>query len=376
MSDDRAIRIIAVGDIMPGGILAGVKSGYVSPELSALLSSGDIRIATLETAIGDNFPFSEEKMSRKKDVIHALDADLSKLVDMGIDVVSLANNHFFDLGSDGAAHAIGLLDELGIQHIGAGANIAEASSPAVFTIKGKTIAVLAFCDWREETVGWCPIATETAPGVNPMYDDYVASEITKYKSQYDYVVVVPHWGREYQAFPTRSVYQLAQNMMDAGACLVLGGHTHCIQPIWHRRGKSVVFSMGNFLFPDRLIAPPRSTYYSSEPIDMNEIPETIGFRYVDRVTLKRWPEKARYGILVEAIIENDVAQASGRVIHLTDDNRIELWTSRFANQSQLKCAQISINSGLYPWLYWIQSVKLKIKPIVKRIYRKLKGINS
>lgn len=112
------IKIAAVGDIMPGGILAGINAGYISQEVFLGLQDADIRVGTLETAIGNEPNFNEEKMNRKGDVIYAKDEDLKKLKQLDINIVSLANNHYFDLGLEGAKHAIRLLDELGIQHMG------------------------------------------------------------------------------------------------------------------------------------------------------------------------------------------------------------------------------------------------------------------
>lgn len=255
------MKIVSVGDIMPGGVLNGTSKEYVSSEIKQLLATGDLRIATLETAIGNEPIYYEEKMKRKADVIYAEDDDLKRLVELNINIVSLANNHFFDLGSEGATHTIQLLDKLGIKHCGAGRNLKEASEPVVEIINGKSIAFLAFCDWRDETTGWCPFATETTAGVNPMYDDYVVAEIKKYRSLYDYIIIMPHWGIEYDHKPSVNVYKTSLKMLKAGANIILGGHTHCVQPIINRNGTSVVFSMGNFLFPDRLICPPRSTYY-------------------------------------------------------------------------------------------------------------------
>ena len=85
------IEIIGVGDIMPGGVLSGIEQGYCSDDVLELLQCGDIRVGTLETAVGNAPTFSEEKMSRKKDVIYTLDKDLHKLKQLNIDVVSLAN---------------------------------------------------------------------------------------------------------------------------------------------------------------------------------------------------------------------------------------------------------------------------------------------
>ena len=63
---------------------------------------------------------------------------------MGFDVVSLANNHVFDLGVEGLENTIKLLKENGIQYCGAGMNLKEASRPAIIECNGKTIAIFAY----------------------------------------------------------------------------------------------------------------------------------------------------------------------------------------------------------------------------------------
>lgn len=361
------IRIIGVGDIMPGGVLTGVDQGYMSPEITEILKGGDIRVGTLETAVGNSPTFSQEKMSRKKDVIYTLDRDMPKLTQLGMDIVSLANNHFFDLGEEGAKHTIELLDKMGIQHIGAGKNLQEASKPAVMVVGDKKVAFVGFCDWRDETVGWCPMATDNAWGVNPMYDDHVQATIRKCKDQYDYVVSIPHWGREGHAYPTDHEYKMAKLMMASGADLVLGGHTHCIQPIYHKNNKSVVFSMGNFLFPDRLIAPPRSTYYPEGPMDIASLPTTERYPFVDTVTLKKWRKYTRYGQIVTTQIGDGTVRTQGHITRLTEDNRIELWQQKYPHQRQVKTASLALDSGCYLLFYQIQRLKNYMKPHVKKM---------
>ena len=140
------IRIIGVGDIMPGGLLHGSSKQFVSNRVVSLLQEGDIRVGTLECAIGNDPCFLEEKMSRYGDVIYTPDVDLKRLKELNIDIVSISNNHFFDLGESGARHTIALLDEMGILHCGAGMNLEEARRPAVFEKDGLSVAFLAFSD--------------------------------------------------------------------------------------------------------------------------------------------------------------------------------------------------------------------------------------
>ena len=360
------IKIVAVGDIMPGGVLSGVNSMYMSDSIMEILQSGDIRVGTLETAIGNDPTFNEEKMIRAKDVIHTLDADLTKLKHLGVDLVSLANNHFFDLGVNGATHAIDLLDSMGIKHVGAGRNLAEASRPEVMDVNNMRIAFLAFCECDVDRIGWCPIATDDAAGVNPLQLDHVITEIVECKGKFDYVVVIPHWGKEGQIAPTDHQYKIVQKMVDAGADLILGSHTHCVQPILQTKGATVVFSMGNFLFPDRLVAPPRSTYYPKEPIDWNSLPVVDRYCFVEAPTLKKWRTKARYGLLAEACVEKGKTMVSGHIVHLTDDNRLELYEGRYPFASQLKLCGLALNSRFYPRIYLLQEYMNRIKRMVRK----------
>lgn len=319
------MRIAAVGDIMPGGVWCGKEGRFVSDEILEELRKADIRVGTLETAIGDAPSFYDEKMSRRADVIYAMDDDLKRLKELDINIVSLANNHFFDLGPEGATHTIQLLDELGIKHCGAGKNIKEAGEPVIVEHEGKTIAFLAFCDWRDETVGWCPFATEDEPGVNPMFDDYVVEQIGKCKQQYDFVAVIPHWGREHTFITTRHVYRLAKKMLKAGADMIFGGHTHRIQPVVRNRKTVTAYSMGNFFFPDRLIVKPRSTYYPKDPIDIQSLPVTDRYPFVEQTTLKKWKPLARIGEIVNVKLGNGWVSASTSCVRLNDNNILELY---------------------------------------------------
>ncbi len=358
------IKIAAVGDIMPGGVLAGVDDSWVSEDVLSILNEANVRVGTLETAIGNEPNFYDEKMDRLADVIYAKDHDLNKLLKLGIDLVSLANNHFFDLGPEGAMHTLQLLDEFGIRHIGAGRNIKEASAPVIINIKGNTIAFLAFCDWRKETVGWCPFASESSPGVNPMFDDYVESEILKYKKQYDYIVVLPHWGIENTWITTPKVFRLAKKMLRAGADLILGGHPHRVQPLVNYKLGSVAYSLGNFLFPDRLIVPPRSTFYGDHNIDYSKLPTTEGYPYVKELTYKKWKPLARIGMIVLSELSNNTVISYYKLVQLNDNNVLSLYENKKIS-SILSKRRFILKYIPYPFCY---NVERFLKAIFRRLY--------
>ena len=348
------IRIAAVGDIMPGGILAGIDDGWVSEDVLSVLNGADIRVGTLETAIGNKPSFYDEKMKRLADVIYAKDHDLIKLKKLGVDIVSLANNHFFDLGPDGAAHTIHLLDEMGIKHIGAGHNLKEAQMPAFEIINGKKVAFLAFCDWRNETVGWCPFATEDQAGVNPMYDDYVVKEIKKYKTQCDYIVVMPHWGIEHTWITTSHVFRMAKKMLKAGADLIFGSHPHRVQPVVNYRDASVAYSMGNFLFPDRLITNPRSTYYPEHSVDYLSLPVTNTYPYVEEVTYKKWKPLARVGMIVLSEITEHRISSSYELTFMSEDGTLTLLDNQSHFTQIMARREKKLKLKAYPVFYQVE----------------------
>ena len=340
------IKIIGVGDIMPGGLLNDSAGPCANEEILNILLQGDVRCGTLECALGNEPIYAKEKMIDRGDgiysnVIYAKDADIWRLKELHIDVVSLANNHFFDLGEAGALHTIELLDREGILHCGAGRNLKEAGAPVVLDIKGKRVAFLAFCDTNYKNVFYCTYATENLPGVNPMKENYVVSEIKKYATQYDYVIVLAHWGTENTFNPNVSSVKMAEMMLKAGACLVLGSHPHQIQPVINSRKGSVVYSMGNFLFPERLIAPPKVTYYPDEPIDYSKIPVTDGYPIVDCVTLKTLPYWARVGQIVKSQICNNSVVSAYRFSYLNKDNCLTLLDGRKSKEANAKLKGLS-----------------------------------
>lgn len=346
------ISIVGVGDIMPGGILAGVKSGFISQDVMEIMSKADIRVGTLETAVGDTPSFNPEKMSREGDVIYVKDDDLEKVKTLCIDIVSLANNHFFDLGVDGAVHTIEMLDKLGIKHIGAGNNIDEASKPVIETINGETVAFLAFCDFDEKYVGWCPYATKDKPGVNPMNESHVISEIKKYKSICDYVVVLPHWGKEHTYITVSRVFKASKAMIKAGADLILGSHPHRVQPVVNFKRAAVAYSMGNFLFPNRLLAPPSSTYYSETEIDIAKLPVTDGFPTVQEITYKKWKPLAMIGMIVNAQFANGEVKATYNLTEINEKGVVSVCKNTKVDK-KLKALAVLLKYSPYLLIYFI-----------------------
>lgn len=365
------INIVAVGDIMPGGLLSESSRPCANQEVINLLASGDICCGTLECAFGNEPSYDKAKVADRGNVIYAKDNDIKRLKELHIDIVSLANNHFYDLGVEGAIHTIDLLDKNGILHCGAGANLKEAGKPVVVEIDKIKVAFLAFCDTNYNNVYYCTYATENSPGVNPMTEDYVVDEITKYSNLYDYVVVLAHWGIENTFFPNISSYKMAKQMVKAGACLILGSHPHRVQPVLNLQIGSIVFSMGNFLFPERLIAPPKVTYYPEGSIDYSSLPVTDKYPLVNTLTLKTLPYLARVGMIINTCINCSKIISSYRYTYLDKENCLQLLDEERTNDLNKKLRKLEL-----PLKYNYYSFYKMYKKGFRSVKNKLKIIKS
>lgn len=349
------MRVIFCGDVMPGGVLP-YQQHYISDEVLQYMKSFDIRIGTLEAAIGTGIPYDQTKMNGRQNIVYARNEDFYRVVEMGFDVVSLANNHVFDLGEEGLRNTIDILKKNNIKYCGAGLNDEEASMPAIIESDGKSVAVLAYCMYGNVYLGYVELAGKDKSGVNPLNIDQVVSDIKKYKQLYDYVIVMPHWGREYQYFPMLEVKEMALKMVDAGADAVIGSHAHNIQPMINYKGRNIYFCLANYLFPDYYMHPPRPIWYPEENYDITKISRTYCYPdHIEESTTSVWRNSSRVGMVVEMMIE-DTIRTKYRFVYLSKNNILRFYGK---TNSFLKRVRLSIMGF---------AVKSKKYPVIKRLY--------
>ena len=222
----KKITLVFMGDIMPGGVLeyAKYENDFASQGIIELLNRADFRIATLESAIGENLEFDKEKMEREdwRNIIYSHNHSLKKLEQLNINLVSVANNHIFDLGEDGLRNTLTQLEKKHIKHVGANLNDFSTQSPTIIKIHNKTIAFLAYMPYWWEAPH---PPSKDRPGINLFYLEKVISDIKAAKQKYDFVFVLPHWGIEYTFFPTERERLFARQIIDAGADGILRRRT-------------------------------------------------------------------------------------------------------------------------------------------------------
>ncbi|MGD9897647.1 MAG: CapA family protein [Calditrichaceae bacterium] len=168
------------------------------------------------------------------------------LKESGVDIVTLANNHMYDYGETGIFDTIGLLDSVGIKHVGAGRNLIDARQPVIFDIHGLKLAYLAYYGTGPHSDSHP--ATEADAGTAMRNLAYIKEDIQKIRDQVDYIVINFHWGVEKANYPEESEKYYARKSIDYGADLIVGHHPHVLQGVELYKGKVIAYSLGNFIF--------------------------------------------------------------------------------------------------------------------------------
>ncbi len=253
-ANEKEVTIAFAGDILfdpnysvMASLLQRTNGIYdsISADLIEEMQNADIMM------VNNEFPYSGRgtPTEGKQFTFRARPESASILEDLGVDIVSLANNHAYDYGEEAFLDTLDILTEMGMPYVGAGRNLEEASEPVYFIAGDIKIAVVSATQIERlenpDTKG----ATETTPGVfrclNP---DKLLEVVRKAKGNSDFVIVYIHWGTENTAEPDWLQMDQAPKIVEAGADLVIGDHSHCLQPIQYVNGVPVVYSLGNFWF--------------------------------------------------------------------------------------------------------------------------------
>ncbi|MED4015223.1 CapA family protein [Sutcliffiella cohnii] len=244
------VTLSAVGDLLIHDSVyhtAETADGYdfkpmINPVKQFLMET-DISIANQETIIGgteiglSNYP----SFNSPFEVADAL-------LDAGIDIVSIANNHTLDRGERAIMNAIGHYEKIGMQYTGGYKDEEDRDTLRTITKNG---LVFSFLSYTYGTNG-IPIPQGKDYLVNLIERDRIERDIAHARKHSDIVVVSMHWGVEYVLYPNQEQESLAQFLADAGADIVIGHHPHVLQPMQFIEKKDggkmfVVYSLGNFL---------------------------------------------------------------------------------------------------------------------------------
>lgn len=176
---------------------------------------------------------------------------LNFLHDINLDVACLANNHVYDNLRDGFEKTLNFLRKNSIQFLGAALSDGEEELPYIVDKNGIRIALLNY------------VTRDTNPNLPPDCDVYInffdldtaKKDIRKIKSEVDHVVLSLHWGGRCEGglFPDFDQPAMAKELIDAGADLIIGHHSHTVQPYEIYKGKYIFYSLGNFCFANMYV---------------------------------------------------------------------------------------------------------------------------
>ncbi len=216
-------------------------------QIADLLRRPDLMVVNLETAVAD--PEVGRPFVDKRFLFKSPPDSLQLLVDAGVDVVALGNNHTLDYGPDALAQTLAELDAVGLSRVGAGLTVAEAYQPLLVDVGGWTVGLVSLsrvpCDWSAADPNQRPWVAWACPDLMDRAEVMVADAVDRA----DVTVVMVHGGTEGVLCPSDFMVELEQRWAELGADFVINGHPHVLQGITAWGETLAVHSTGNFAFP-------------------------------------------------------------------------------------------------------------------------------
>ncbi len=197
---------------------------FAMKNIRDILLADDLTIVNFEGTLTESTYIPSSK--KNNDFLFSAPPEyVTMLSENGVEAVALENNHTLDHGEEAYAETQSHLSNAGIVWSGGG-------ELGVIEVKGIQIAMLSYlCIDRYDQL-W----------------DTVPADIAAAKAQYPIVIVNFHWGNELMYYPTDNQIKMGRLAVDSGADLVLGHHSHRIQPIEYYNGVYICYSLGNFCF--------------------------------------------------------------------------------------------------------------------------------
>lgn len=169
--------------------------------------------------------------------------------------VNLANNHILDYLDKGVYDTIKVLKDNNVHYFGVGTQEDNYNNPCILDIEGKQIALLGYNDITHSLKQANTVFQTARPD-----EEQIRRDIDHCKQQgVGQIIIQIHWGREERFWNTERQRYLGRLFVDLGATLVIGHHSHCIQPVECYKGRYIFYSLGNAYFPDIAV----SAYYNS-----------------------------------------------------------------------------------------------------------------
>ena len=226
-------NLIFVGDIMLGRKVGKPINRHIFRNVKDILKNSDITFANLEVPLCDGMEF----IGNKKYIFSAKEESAELL--NGFDVLSLANNHIIDCKKEGVISTITALKKNALLFIGLKKN-KNKQKPVIIKKNGIKIGFLAYCKDR--------VYLRNLKIGPYLINKDIIKDVRKAKKEVDFLVISLHWGREYKTEPSKSQEELGKALIDNGANVIVGHHSHIVQKVENYNGGIIAYSLGNFVF--------------------------------------------------------------------------------------------------------------------------------
>ena len=241
------MKILVVGDYSPIKRVAFLLDqkcySTVFSKVKHVFNDADFSIVNFESCLAN---FQNDKPIEKSGPALCCDVQaLNALRWLGVDCITLANNHFFDYGKKGVENTINVCRSSGLDFVGGGKNITQATATVYKKFDQNTLAIINCCENEFS------IATEKHGGSNPLNPIRQYYSIKEARDNADFVLVIVHGGCEQFCFPTIRMQETYRFFIEVGADAVINHHQHCYSGYEYYHSKPIVYGLGNFLF-DRL----------------------------------------------------------------------------------------------------------------------------
>jgi hypothetical protein len=241
------IKVLIGGDYCPlsrvSELVEGEKFDEIFKEIIPITKNMDYSIVNLECPIvtGKLKPITKYGPN-----LMASPKAIKAIKYAGFNMVTLANNHFYDYGLDGVKDTLETCFNYGIDTVGGGENLEIAKKIEYNTILGKIVAFINCCEHEFS------IATETEGGSNPLNPITIYYQILEARKKADYIIMIIHGGHEHYQLPSPRMKQTYRFFVDAGVDAVINHHQHCYSGFEIYNEKPIFYGIGNLCFDSEI----------------------------------------------------------------------------------------------------------------------------
>lgn len=243
-SDPDVLTMAFAGDVHFEDYVAPLaRNPHGLDELQTSLGAADLAMVNLETAITER----GTKIG-KEFHFRAPASALDTIKNAGIDAVTMANNHGVDYGPVGLQDTLAAKKTSPIPIVGIGKDEDEAFAPAILSAKGLKVAVFGASEVFEMTLARYSAGPGKGGIASASPITRLRDAVTRAAAKYDVVVVFLHWGLDYQKCADTLSVQTAQALEQAGADVIVGGHSHRVNGGGWLGRAYVDYGFGNFVW--------------------------------------------------------------------------------------------------------------------------------